>query len=148
VGDPKNNLFENNILVGGSTHLADLRIGGKAAVGNRFVRNILYATSPGAALLKVTPQKKEALAECDFNLYFPYGQQQRIEGLEDGTLADWQALGFDVNSVVADPLFMDPARGDFRLNPDSPAFKLGFRPIDMEHIGLVRKEGRSSVSEP
>ena len=32
--------------------------------------------------------------------------------------------------------FVDPANGDFRLRPDSPALKLGFVPIDLSKIGL------------
>jgi hypothetical protein len=31
--------------------------------------------------------------------------------------------------------FADPARGDYRLQPDSPALRLGFQPIDFDRIG-------------
>ena len=37
------------------------------------------------------------------------------------TFAQWQAKGNDVHGVVMDPLFVDPARRDFRLKPGSPA---------------------------
>jgi hypothetical protein len=53
----------------------------------------------------------------------------------------WQATGRDKNSIVADPRFVDPARRDFRLQPDSPALGLGFEPIDMSTVGL---QGSSS----
>ena len=43
---------------------------------------------------------------------------------------------YDRNSVVADPLFRDFERRDFRLKPGSPALKLGFEPIDTSRIGL------------
>ena len=33
--------------------------------------------------------------------------------------------------------FMDPAKKDFRLRPDSPAWKLGFKPIDLTDVGLT-----------
>ena len=46
---------------------------------------------------------------------------------------------YDVNSIVADPLFVDAANGDYRLKPDSPAFKLGFQPIDVSRIGPREK---------
>ncbi len=41
------------------------------------------------------------------------------------------------SSRNADPLFIDIARGDLRLKPESPAWKLGFRPIDFSRIGLL-----------
>jgi hypothetical protein len=47
----------------------------------------------------------------------------------------WQARGMDRHSVVADPKFVDSAADDFRLKPDSPASRLGFRPIPLERIG-------------
>jgi hypothetical protein len=47
----------------------------------------------------------------------------------------WQALGQDRNSLIADPLFVNPAKDDYRLRPNSPAFKLGFKPIPVEKIG-------------
>ena len=43
--------------------------------------------------------------------------------------------GLDVHSVVADPLFVDPAMRDFRLRPESPAFKLGNCEIDLHDVG-------------
>lgn len=49
---------------------------------------------------------------------------------------EWKAKGFDKNSVIADPQFVDAAHCDFRLKPDSPALKLGFKPIDISKIGL------------
>ncbi len=42
-----------------------------------------------------------------------------------------------MNSVIADPKFVDARAGDFRLQPDSPALKLGFQPIDVTQAGLT-----------
>jgi hypothetical protein len=36
------------------------------------------------------------------------------------TLAGWQGLGFDLNSIQADPLFVAPATADLRLQTGSP----------------------------
>jgi len=58
--------------------------------------------------------------------------------------AAWQAMGFDRHSLVADPRFVDPDKDDYRLKPDSPALKLGFRPIPVERIGPYRHELRAS----
>ena len=48
----------------------------------------------------------------------------------------WQDAGWDKHSLVVDPLFVDPSRDDFRLKPESPAFKLGFKAIPVEKIGV------------
>ena len=63
---------------------------------------------------------------------------------------EWQSLqtlGFDRNSLVADPLFMVPEKDDWRLRPDSPAFKLGFQPIPVDKIGPYRDPLRDLLAD-
>lgn len=59
------------------------------------------------------------------------------------TLDEWRAKGQDQHSIVADPLFADPSAGDFRLSKDSPALKLGFKPIENGNFG---RHGRLLVN--
>ena len=56
------------------------------------------------------------------------------------TFREWQERGFDVHSQIADPLFIDPYNGNFTLKPESPAFKLGFKRIDMSAVGPRRND--------
>ncbi len=56
----------------------------------------------------------------------------------------WQALGVDKHSLVADPLFVNATKDDYRLRKNSPAFKLGFKPIPVEKIGPYRDPLRAS----
>ena len=56
------------------------------------------------------------------------------------SLADWQKKGQDVGSVIADPMFADPAVRDFRLQPGSPALALGIKSIDVASMGVLRDD--------
>lgn len=56
----------------------------------------------------------------------------------------WQAQGMDRHSLVADPLFVDAGRDDYRLRPESPAFRLGFEAIPLERIGCYQGQERAS----
>jgi hypothetical protein len=74
-----------------------------------------------------------AFREPDGALYVDDLSLKEAEGLDEW--ASWQALGFDRGSLVADPLFVNAAKDDYRLPPNSPAFKLGFQAIPVEKIG-------------
>lgn len=51
---------------------------------------------------------------------------------------------FTDNLVDQDPRFVDAAHQNFRLREDSPAWKLGFKRIPIEKIGLYPSEDRAS----
>ncbi|HSV72814.1 MAG TPA: right-handed parallel beta-helix repeat-containing protein [Chthonomonadales bacterium] len=63
------------------------------------------------------------------------------------SLEEWRARGHDANSIIADPLFVAPERGDFRLRPGSPASRIGFAPIDIGRSGRPSGPGRSRIRE-
>jgi hypothetical protein len=68
------------------------------------------------------------------NLYW----QARREPVEfmGRPLAAWQAMGHEEGSQIADPRFVDAAHDDYRLAPDSPALRLGFKPFDPAEAGV------------
>ena len=72
----------------------------------------------------------------DYNLYFDAsGRPIRFLSY---TFEEWKKKTrweMDKHSIIADPLFVNPDNGDFTLKPESPAFKLGFKPIDLSGVG-------------
>lgn len=48
------------------------------------------------------------------------------------------------NLVDEDPKFVDAEHGDYRLQPDSPALKLGFKPLQFDQMGLYESPDRAS----
>ncbi|MCU0872747.1 MAG: hypothetical protein MUE50_10425, partial [Pirellulaceae bacterium] len=69
----------------------------------------------------------------------------RLDEVEPATEWEaWQMAGADTHSVVADPLFVAPEHGDFTLQPESPALKLGFQPIPFRDIGPYQDDARAT----
>lgn len=68
----------------------------------------------------------------------------RTDGVEpkfgERTLAEWRAAGHDVDSKFADPMLIDPEKGDFGFKPGSPAADMGIAPIHVREAGLVGPE--------
>ena len=93
-----------------------------------FVTNIVYFDSGS---LLAGDWSDDADYQMDGNVYFDARPGARPDQLPVGpcTWPQWQARGHDRHSQVADPLFVLPQQDDFRLRPNSPALKLGFRPF-------------------
>ena len=75
----------------------------------------------------------------DSNLYFDSRQEARKDPdawkFGGQALQEWRRRGKDLRSLVADPLFGDVNQDDFRLQPGSPAGRVGFQPIDLTGVG-------------
>jgi hypothetical protein len=54
----------------------------------------------------------------------------------------------DAHSIIADVMFIDPARGDFRVREGSPALKLGFVNFSMDQFGVQKPELRAIARTP
>jgi parallel beta-helix repeat protein len=53
----------------------------------------------------------------------------------DKSFAEWKVSGQDEGSRIADPLFVNARKFDFRLRPKSPALQMGFHQIDLTTVG-------------
>ncbi len=106
-----------------------------------FRRNIVYLTQGqlliphGERSLNERLAAKEPLGTWDENVYWHSEGGDRLRFYRR-SLAEWQALGLDRNSRIADPRFVDVGAHDFALQPDSPVLELGFQPLDISRVGL------------
>jgi hypothetical protein len=138
----RENVIENNIF---ANSLKDQiqRTRDEEHVSFFFRNNLIYWDNDGTLL--GSNWKGGARGEKDGkptqhyelgpNLYWhASGKQEIFPGKK--ALAQWQAeTGQDAGSLVADPLFVNPSAGDFRLKPGSPAEKVGFKPFDATAAG-------------
>jgi len=135
-GSP-NNVIDNNVFA--YSRVADLWVHPEtynvAPMRNRLQHNIWYLGR--GTLFKFIgsePNKrrfwpKQPFEVLDYNVYWRGGEPLEL-GFD---------RGFDRHSLVADPLFMAPERGDFRLQPGSPTRRLGIRSIDLTGAGVRRQ---------
>jgi hypothetical protein len=108
-------VVENNIIVNNSFHP---HVWFKNS-GDIFRKNIIL--KPYYPI-----QIKDWGKEVDFNLF------RDARALEDakGRLTD-------MHSRAGDPLFVDPAKGDYTVKTGSPALELGFVNLPMDQFGVV-----------
>ena len=118
-----------------------------AQVGTNWKEYELVGRLPAKGAAEFHDQMKAVCARFDL----PGGAGtvwiDDVQLVEVETLDEWQslqALGFDRNSLIADPQFRNVAQDDYRLQRDSPAFKLGFQPIPVEQIGPYQSDLRAS----
>ena len=126
----KENRIENNILVN-SEQFQLQRTRQEDHTSFYFERNIVYWDN-GSPLLY--SNWNDGRYVMDRNIYWHQGG--KVTFTEGRSLEAWQRdMKQDQNSIVADPLFMDVAKDDYRLREDSPAFKVGFEPFDQSLAG-------------
>ncbi|MGD9496132.1 MAG: right-handed parallel beta-helix repeat-containing protein, partial [Armatimonadota bacterium] len=117
----------NNTIVGEGNY-GIIIVPGRTDETYEVTNNILYRAIMG---YKISPALQmmnvRARLRADYNLYYIPEQHKgaigRLPDMEQaaGTLEQWQRLsGLDEHSVAAEPLFVDPEKGDFRLRAGSP----------------------------
>jgi hypothetical protein len=126
----RENVVRNNLLVNGQNFQISVHRP-EPHLSCTFENNIVYFKT--GRLFWATSLDNRRLS-FNKNLYWDAsGRPLDFMGMR---FDQWQALGQDRDSAIADPLFEDPEHLDFRLKPDSPALKLGFKPFDYTQAGL------------
>jgi parallel beta-helix repeat protein len=146
----KENILRNNIFVNGlEQQLQATRV--EEHLSFTFENNIIYWTNNSPALAGPWADHRQlTLSNCYWNasgypVTFagkPLAEWQRTTLSEPTSTngmtsqPDWAGKGREQGSVVADPLFVNAAAHDFRLKPDSPVLRLGFKPFDYSQAGV------------
>ncbi len=120
--DPKNIVFRNNIVYDTATTY----LGGRSILS--------FGTYMSDELYHILLPEVTLNNNCYFNHFAPikfgfaagYNNKRGYKLGGTYTLTEWQTeYGYDVNSIEADPMFVDPANGDFHLKPGTPCTNMG-----------------------
>ncbi|MBE7042767.1 MAG: right-handed parallel beta-helix repeat-containing protein [Ruminococcaceae bacterium] len=138
------NVVKNNIFVQSAE--CPVRMGRhEYHVGIMFERNIIVSHGTPIYQVGAFDWQIDGFAHvlfADGNLMFDTERETKVTRINDREYSLEEVrteLGLELSGMVADPLFVDMKQGDFTLKEESPAWKIGFRPIDMSQVGC-RKE--------
>jgi len=127
----KENIFRNNVLAfSREGQLALTRA--EPHLSFTFERNLVYWDN--GHLLGYAGWKNGAKVQLRNNIYWRAGGKPF--DFDGKSWEEWRAQGRDEGSLIADPLFVNASRRDFRLRRGSPAEKIGFKAIDFSQCGV------------
>ena len=142
-----NNEIVNNVIVDCGQASAGIILNGtKPAedgsvfvypITNNFTHNILYNADPSVASFRIRIASEayiagipDPIADSDFNFWGSSVVTQYVSSPVSDTeeSLDWlrSEYGQETNTLVGNPLFKDYAGDNFTLEPDSPAYQIGF----------------------
>ncbi|MEW4561808.1 PDZ domain-containing protein [Bremerella sp. JC770] len=144
-GSSNYDIYNNLMLNGGLKFREGFRrhAWNNIAINNTFHPHVWYADSDDEVYSNIfmgtyrgvrTPTKSAFGKRVDSNLIF------------GGKLS--QVFGWDEHSIVADPQFVDPQKGDFRVKDGSPAFTIGFKNFPMDQFGVKKSSLRAIARTP
>jgi hypothetical protein len=126
-------LVENNIMVDSGFHPHVWY----AESGDVFRRNIVWRDYKPARM-SAPPWGRE----LDYNLLY------RAGAAAAPAVSLQKQSGRDEHSLVADAQFVDPAKGDYRVKPGSPALALGFVNFPMDQFGVLKPALKAHARTP
>lgn len=146
----RENILRNNILVDSrEQQLQVTRV--ENHLSFTFEHNIVYWTNGSPALAGPWPENRQLTrSNCYWNTknlsvtfagksladwqHTTVNAPTNTDGITNKP--DWAGMGREQGSLIADPLFVNAAGHDFRLKPNSPALRLGFKPFDYSQAGV------------
>ncbi|MBA7695482.1 hypothetical protein ES703_104110 [subsurface metagenome] len=125
----RENIIRNNILAFSKLHqIQATRV--EEHLSFTFENNIVYWDTGPLLSGRWKQIKVKMRNNCYWNVS---GKEIKPAGM---TFKEWQERGHDTDSIIADPMFIDAENFDFRLKPNSPALRTGFKPFDYSKAGV------------
>ncbi len=141
-----NYLIYNNVLLNGGLKFREgffRTAENNIIINNSFHPHVWYKNSEDVFTKNVVTTS-----------YFPVGMPvvwtkeiDRNIFLDSIALKKSKVEGRDTHSVYSSTIFIDAAKGDYRLKKNSPAFSTGFRNFDMDQFGVVSEKLKSQTQK-
>jgi hypothetical protein len=148
------NIFENNICLDGKDSQTFLETWPKYEMFGDIVQHNIFTYQGKTADVYHVNRFTMANATYRENLIWSadgkvsVGVGGGLVGLHKKSWKAWLEEGEDEGSVIADPQFVDARKPSWQLKPTSPAFKLGFKPIDLSQVGNYASPERRTWPRP
>ncbi len=142
----------------------------EASANINFSRNIVFSDDErkthfdGKLGPEIDPTRRilcfaepQIIGCVDYNLYFNKKSKELMfstkRAKENLNWKEWRELGakyvgFDQNTKIADPNFVDVEARDYRLKENSPALDMGIKSIDTAQIGLLQDYPFADKKDP
>ncbi len=136
-----NNVIANNEGTPSINNAANIMIqqmSNRTTINNKLHHNVVYNPGHPDLYRILLNNVTRAIAQCDYNVY--YGSSTNVAngpGWGHVLTGPWHtSYGFENNSKIQDPGFVNGNANDFRLKPDSVLHSMGFEELPLDEMGL------------
>jgi len=143
--------ISNNLFLNGGLKLREgfhRRVWNNIAVNNSFHPHAWYEHSGDVVTNNIWMGAYRPAAMSDSLERWGQDIDRNLFTTSEADRLRFAQKGCDEHSLVGDPLFVDPARGDFRVKDGSPALRLGFRNFAMDRFGVMKPALRAIARTP
>jgi hypothetical protein len=127
-------IVTNNIIVNNSLH-PHVWLENSNDV---FTQNIVFAAYKPAAMTRTLAADAKWGEKVDANFFFTDTTKMYL----------YKKNGCDSNSLSGDPMFENPAIGNYTVKSTSPAIKIGFKNFSMDDFGVVKPSLKAIAKQP
>ncbi|CAA6677712.1 MULTISPECIES: PDZ domain-containing protein [unclassified Lentimonas] len=141
----------NNLLLGGGLKLREgfrRHAWNNITVNNGLHPHVWYFGSKDQVYSNIFMQSHRAARMNE-----PYTDGTRVDenfyaANPESIMKTSDKLGWDKKSIFGDPMFVDPASGDYRVKEGSPAFEVGFKNFPMDQFGVKKPSLKAIARTP